>query len=117
MNWPHPATAVCANPSSSSLPSSAWRWWLICANTRSHSRRLARQRPPLCQVPRQSPLGRRLVASGALLMFTGPSALVRWLIIGGTGLFIVVTAVFVELQRERLVARAQAWREALAAWD
>ena len=51
------------------------------------------------------------------LLFAGPSTLIRWLIIGGTGLFIVAAAVFVERQRERLVARAVAWREALAAWD
>ncbi len=57
------------------------------------------------------------VLAQLVLLFAGPSALIRWLIIGGTGLFIVAMAVFVELQRERLVLRAQAWREALATWD
>ena len=51
------------------------------------------------------------------LLFAGPSTLIRWLIIGGTGLFIVAAAVFVERQRDQLVTRALAWREALAAWD
>jgi hypothetical protein len=57
------------------------------------------------------------VLAQLVLLFAGPSTLIRWLIIGGTGLFIVATAVFVERQRDRLLVRAQAWREALVAWD
>ena len=38
------------------------------------------------------------VLAQLVLLFAGPSTLIRWLIIGGTGLFIVATAVFVERQ-------------------
>lgn len=41
----------------------------------------------------------------------------RWLIIFGVGLLLVALAVFVERQRARLMAQAQAWREALERWD
>jgi len=57
------------------------------------------------------------VLAQLVLLFVGPSALIRWLIIGGTGLFIVTSVVYVEIQLKQLIARAQAWREALAAWD
>jgi len=57
------------------------------------------------------------VLAQLVLLFAGPSTLIRWLIIGGTGLFIVGAAVFVERQRERLLTQATAWRETLAAWD
>lgn len=41
----------------------------------------------------------------------------RWIIILGVGLLLVTVAVFVERQRELLIAKAQEWREALEKWE
>jgi hypothetical protein len=41
----------------------------------------------------------------------------RWFIILGVGLLLVTAAVFVERQRERIIARAQEWRDALETWE
>ncbi|MFQ5615800.1 MAG: SCO7613 C-terminal domain-containing membrane protein, partial [Anaerolineales bacterium] len=41
----------------------------------------------------------------------------RWFIILGAGLLLVVVGVFVERQRERVIARAQEWRETLEMWE
>ncbi|HKZ70335.1 MAG TPA: hypothetical protein VJ020_09665, partial [Anaerolineales bacterium] len=57
------------------------------------------------------------VAGQVVVLFGGGSTLIRWAIIGSAGLLLVVTAVFVERQRTRLIARAQEWREALERWE
>jgi hypothetical protein len=41
----------------------------------------------------------------------------RWLVILGVGLLLVTAAVFVERQRERIIAQAQEWLVALEAWE
>ena len=41
----------------------------------------------------------------------------RWFLVLGVGLALVVVAVFVERRRERLISRAQAWRDALESWS
>jgi hypothetical protein len=56
------------------------------------------------------------VAGQVVVLFVGGESALRWIIIGGTGLAIVTAAVFVERQRERLIARAQVWRGALDTW-
>jgi hypothetical protein len=57
------------------------------------------------------------VIGQVVVLFAGGSGLIRWLIVGATGLIIVVLAIFVERQRERIIAVAQAWRETLVTWD
>jgi hypothetical protein len=56
------------------------------------------------------------VAGQVVVLFVGGESALRWIIIGSTGLAIVTTAVFVERQRERLIARAQLWRGTLETW-
>jgi len=41
----------------------------------------------------------------------------RWFIFLTVGLLLVTAAVFVERQRERIIARSQEWREALETWE
>ncbi len=41
----------------------------------------------------------------------------RWIIFLGVGLFLVTVAVFVERQRERIIARTKEWRDALETWE
>jgi len=41
----------------------------------------------------------------------------RWFIILGVGLLLVTTAVFVERQRERIIARTQEWQDELETWE
>jgi hypothetical protein len=57
------------------------------------------------------------VLSQLVLLATGNSALLRWIIIGGAGLFIVIIAVFIERQRTLLLARAKVFLKELEAWD
>jgi hypothetical protein len=47
----------------------------------------------------------------------GDPLLTAVLIILGVGLLIVFLAVFVERQRERIIARTQEWREMLETWE
>jgi hypothetical protein len=57
------------------------------------------------------------VLAQVVLLFAGPSTLIRWLIIGSAGVLIVGLAVYIERQRERIIATAQVWRGALEQWD
>jgi hypothetical protein len=41
----------------------------------------------------------------------------RWIIILGVGLLLVILAVFIERQREKVIAQAREWREALELWE
>jgi len=41
----------------------------------------------------------------------------RWFIILGVGLLVVIVGVFVERQREHIIARAPEWRTELEAWE
>lgn len=41
----------------------------------------------------------------------------RWIIILGVGVLLVTAAIFVERQRERIIAQMQEWREELETWD
>ena len=41
----------------------------------------------------------------------------RWIIILGVGLLLVTAAIFVERQREEIIARSKEWRETLDTWD
>jgi hypothetical protein len=41
----------------------------------------------------------------------------RWIIILGVGILLVTAAIFVERQRERIIAQMQEWREELETWD
>lgn len=52
-----------------------------------------------------------------MVLFLGGGTALRWIIILGAGLLAVTAAVFVERQRERIIARAQEWREALERWE
>jgi hypothetical protein len=57
------------------------------------------------------------VLAQVVLLFAGPSLLIRWLIIGSAGLLIVGLAVYIERQRERIIATTQVWRGVLEQWD
>ncbi len=57
------------------------------------------------------------ILSQLVLLATGNSALLRWLIIGGVGVFIVVVAVFIERQRVLLFAKAKAFVAELETWE
>jgi hypothetical protein len=41
----------------------------------------------------------------------------RWIIILGVGVLLVTAAIFVERQREQIIAQMQEWREELETWD
>jgi hypothetical protein len=41
----------------------------------------------------------------------------RWVIILGVGLLLVIVAIFVERQRERIIVQAKVWRDQLETWD
>jgi len=41
----------------------------------------------------------------------------RWIIILGVGVLLVTAAIFVERQRERIIAQMQEWREELETWE
>ncbi|HLC03888.1 MAG TPA: hypothetical protein VJK02_12685, partial [Anaerolineales bacterium] len=56
------------------------------------------------------------IAGQVVVLFAGGTSDTRWIIIGGAGLIIVAMGVFVERQRERILVRAQEWREALDGW-
>jgi hypothetical protein len=52
-----------------------------------------------------------------VLMLISVYEISRWVILLGVGLLLVITAVFVERQREQIILRAQGWREALEKWE